>query len=283
MSRFSAFMLLCALTIVSPAFGQSDKPGTKDYPGITRMPAYYIDDYKETQFDSATFKVTANGNSTDQQIEGHMINITYRIKENTPETSMLQVIRNYQNAARSAGGQVLDDTKGDNWYNTTLRLAKTGKEVWILVEARSDAHWLTIVERQAMKQDVAMDAAGMASGLDTNGSVALYGIYFDTAKSELKPESEPTLTEIAKLLKEKTTLKVAIVGHTDMVGEPAANLKLSQARAQSVINALVAKYGIAGSRLSPFGAGSYAPVASNGTEEGRAKNRRVELVELSTR
>jgi len=247
------------------------------------MPGYFIDEYKETQFDSAAFKVTTSGKSTDQQIEGRMINITYRIKENTPATSMLQVIRNYQNAARSAGGQVLDDTKGGTYYDTTLRLAKTGKEVWIHVEAKDDVHWLTIVEREAMKQDVVMDAAGMANGLDTNGSISLYGIYFDTAKSEPKPESEPTLSEIAKLLKENTTLKVAIVGHTDMVGDPAADLRLSQARAQSVINALVTKHGIAGSRLTPFGNGSYAPVASNKTEEGRAKNRRVELVEFSTR
>jgi outer membrane protein OmpA-like peptidoglycan-associated protein len=283
MRRVSAFLLLYAITFVSLAFGQSDSPGSKDYPGFTRMPGYYIYEYKDTQFDSAKFKVTANGKSTDEQIEGHMINLSYRIKQNVPATSMLQVIRNYQNAARSAGGQVLDDTKGSNWYNTTLRLGKGGKEVWILVEAHSDAHWLTIMERQAMQQDVVMDAAGMASGLDTNGSISLYGIYFDTAKSELKPESEPSLSEIAKLLKANARLKVAVVGHTDMVGDPAANLKLSQARAQSVVNALTAKYGIAGSRLTAFGAGPYAPVASNKTDEGRTKNRRVELVEFSVR
>jgi len=275
--------LLCKLTIVSLAWGQSDTPGSKDYPGITRMPGYYIDEYKEAQFDSATFQVTQGGKQSDQEIEGHTIKIHYFIKENVPETSMLQVIRNYQNATRSAGGQVLDDSKGSNWYNTTLRLARGGKEVWILVEARSDNHWLTIVERQAMQQDVVMDAAGMANGLSTNGSVSLYGVYFDTGKSELKPESEPTLSEIAKLLKGNAALKVAVVGHTDMVGDSAANLKLSQARAQSVINALAAKYGIAVSRLTPFGNGPYAPVASNKTEEGRAKNRRVELVEFATR
>lgn len=274
--------LLCALTIGSLSYGQTDRPGSQDYPGITRMPGYYIDEYKDTQFDSAAFKVTANGKSADQQIEGHLLNITYRIKSDAPATSMLQVIRNYQNAARSAGGQVLDDTKGGNWYNTTLRLARTGKEIWILVEAREDAHWLTIVERQAMKQDVGMDAAGMADGLNANGSISLYGIYFDTGKSELKPESEPALSEIAKLLTQNTTLKVGIVGHTDMVGDSAANLKLSQARAQSVLSALVSKYRIAGSRLTPFGNGPYAPVASNKTEEGRAKNRRVELVEFVT-
>ncbi len=283
MSRVSAVGLLCALTMVSLAFSQSDRPGSKDYPGITRMPGYYIDEYNDVQFDSATFQVTKDGKKSDQQIEGHTIKIHYFIKQNVPETSMLQVIRNYQNATRSAGGQVLDDSKGGNWYNTTLRFSKDGKEVWILVEARSDNHSLTIVERQAMQQDVVMDAAGMANGLTTNGSVSLYGIYFDTGKSELKLESEPTLSEIAKLLKENATLKVSIVGHTDMVGDPAANLKLSQARAQSVMNALVTKYGIAGSRLTSFGNGPYAPVASNKTEEGRAKNRRVELVEFAAR
>ncbi len=283
MKKVSVVVVFCVLAAVSLAFGQSDKPGSKDYPGITRMPGYYIDEYADVQFDSATFKVTAAGNSTDKAIEGHMIKITYRIKENTPATSMLQVIRNYENAARSAGGEVMDDTKGGNWYNATLRLTKGGKETWILVEARDDAHWLTIVEREAMKQDVVMDAGALASGLSANGSVAIYGIYFDTAKFDLKPESEPALAQIAKLLKDNAALNVAVVGHTDMVGDQAANIKLSQARAQSVINALVTKYGIAAARLAAFGAGPYAPVASNKTDEGRAKNRRVELVEIATK
>ena len=128
-----------------------------------------------------------------------------------------------------------------------------------------------------------MDAAAMAQGLSDTGQVAIYGIYFDTGKSELKPESEPALDEIAKLLKASPMLKVFIVGHTDMVGDPAANVKLSQARAQAVVMALVTKNGIAAVRLTPFGAGPYAPVASNKTEDGRAKNRRVELVEITTR
>jgi OmpA-OmpF porin, OOP family len=264
------------------AFGQNDREGTKDYPGITRMPGYYIDQYTETQFDSAQFQVTKDGKKSTQDVEGHFFKIQYSIKDNVPATSMLQVIRNYQNAARTAGGQVLDDTKGGNWYNTTLRLNKDGKEVWILVEARDDSHVLTIVERQAMQQDIVMNASGMADGINSKGSVSLYGIYFDTGKSDLKPESESSISEIVKMLSANSTMKIAVVGHTDMVGDPAANLKLSQARAQSVINALVAK-GIAAARLTPFGNGSYAPVASNKTEEGRAKNRRVELVDFQTR
>lgn len=277
-----AIVFFCVLSLVPLAFGQNDREGSKDYPGVTRMPGYYIDQYEDKQFDAAQFQVTKNAKKSTEEVEGHLIKIHYYIKESAPATSMLQVIRNYQNAARSAGGQVLDDLRGGNWYNTTLRLNKDGKEVWILVEARDDSHVLTIVERQAMQQDVVMDATGMADGINTNGSVALYGIYFDTGKSELKPESESAVSEIIKMLNANGAMKVAVVGHTDMVGDPAANLKLSLARAQSVINALVAK-GIAGARLTPFAIGPYAPVASNKTEEGRAKNRRVELVDVQAR
>jgi outer membrane protein OmpA-like peptidoglycan-associated protein len=174
-------------------------------------------------------------------------------------------------------------TMGETWSVPTIaKVTKGGKETWFLVEARADVHWLTVVERQAMQQDIVMDAGAMASSLSANGSVAIYGIYFDTAKFDLKPESDPALEQIAKLLKDNAALNVAIVGHTDMVGDQASNIKLSQARAQSVINALITRYGIAASRLTPFGAGPYAPVASNKTDEGRAKNRRVELVEIAT-
>jgi OOP family OmpA-OmpF porin len=160
---------------------------------------------------------------------------------------------------------------------------KDGKETWIHVKADGPGdYWLFIVEREAMKQDVTMDAAAMAGGLGENGRVALYGILFETGKADLKPESEPVLVEIAKLLTANATLKLYVVGHTDMVGDAAMNLKLSQARAEAVVAALVTKKGIAASRLIAHGSGPYAPVASNKTEEGRAKNRRVELVEIAT-
>lgn len=278
-----AGVISLALVMAGLAFGQADKSESKDYPGITRMPNFYIDAYSESQFDSVNFTVTQSGKKSEQTVEGRTIKIHYAQKENAPATSTLQIVRNLQNAARSAGGQVVDDSRGDNWYNTTLHLNQNGKEVWVLIEARSDNYTQSVVEREAMKQEVTMDAAGMANGLGSNGSVALYGIYFDTAKSDLKPESDPTLSEIAKLLKEKPALKVFIVGHTDMVGDPAANVKLSLARAQSVTSALAGKYGIASARLVPFGNGPYAPVASNATEEGRAKNRRVELVDFASR
>ncbi len=135
-----------------------------------------------------------------------------------------------------------------------------------------------MVEKQLMKQSVVANAEALSSSIKETGRVAVYGIYFDTNKADLKPESEPALAEIVKMLNTDVNLKVYIVGHTDNVGQFAGNIKLSQDRSASVINALISKYGIAASRLTPFGAGSTAPVASNETEGGRAKNRRVELV-----
>ena len=117
------------------------------------------------------------------------------------------------------------------------------------------------------------------SDINTTGHAAVYGIYFDTDKADIRPESEPTLEEITKLLSKDGSLKLYLVGHTDSTGEFAHNMKLSEARANAVMNALVSKHAIPAARLRAYGVGPLAPVASNRNEEGRAKNRRVELVE----
>ncbi|MGH8528482.1 MAG: OmpA family protein, partial [Nevskiales bacterium] len=138
---------------------------------------------------------------------------------------------------------------------------------------------LVLVEEKAMQGSmVKVDAAAMEKGLDKDGHIALYELYFDTGKADLKPESESTLVEIARLLSSETSLKILIVGHTDNVGDLSHNKLLSERRAQSVIDALVSRHGVSGSRLTPVGVGMAAPVAGNDNEAGRAKNRRVELV-----
>ena len=234
----------------------------------------------ETAFDAYKFWVKDNGKNVQKSVEGHKFWYRYRIKQGVTQPSPLQIHRNYQNAARSAGGKVLMD---ENGYSTIL-LNKGDKELWMEVHTNVGYEYdLTIIEKEAMKQEVVLDAAAMASDIADSGSVAIYGINFDTASSVIKPESEPAIDEIAKLLTSNPTLKVYIVGHTDMVGDAASNVKLSQARAQSVITALVSKHGIAAARLLAFGAGPYAPVATNLTDEGRAKNRRVELVQIATK
>jgi len=121
------------------------------------------------------------------------------------------------------------------------------------------------------------DASQMQQALADAGKIALYGIFFDLDKDSLKPESKPTLDEVAKLLTAKPDLKLKVVGHTDNQGGADHNLDLSRRRAASVVTALVSQYGIAADRLAAEGAGMTQPVASNDTEEGRAKNRRVEL------
>jgi OmpA-OmpF porin, OOP family len=137
-----------------------------------------------------------------------------------------------------------------------------------------------ILEAKAREQKmVAVKASEMASAIAGTGKVALYGIYFDFNKTDIKPESDPTLEEIGKFLKGAPSMRVLVVGHTDNVGTFAFNTDLSQRRAAAVVKALVSRFGIAGDRLTPFGVSFAAPVASNRTDDGRAKNRRVELVE----
>ncbi len=140
--------------------------------------------------------------------------------------------------------------------------------------------FIEIAEPKAMTTgQVTIDAKAIESGLQSDGKIALYGIYFDTGKAVLKPESKAQLDEMAKLLQAQPALKVFIVGHTDNQGAVDANLTLSQQRAQAVVTALAASpYKIDTKRLSARGVANLAPVSPNTAEEGRARNRRVELV-----
>ena len=138
---------------------------------------------------------------------------------------------------------------------------------------------LDVIETVAMETGkVSVDASAMARDIAATGRVVLYGIHFDTDKADLKPESQPTLQEIAKLLKQDPSLKLHIVGHTDNVGAFDYNVGLSERRAAAVVKELTANHGIAAARMRAAGVGMLAPVAPNDTEQSRAKNRRVELV-----
>jgi OmpA-OmpF porin, OOP family len=278
--RIAVFGFIALILSVPTLFGQQDVEGSKDYPGITRMPGYYIREYQELQFDSYEFPVTAGRTEKTQVVEGRRINWRYNLKDDVTPPTQLQVVRNYENAARAAGGQVLYST-GDF---TTLRFAKGGQETWCAISVANLPSGvfirMVVIEKQAMQQDVTIDATAMARDLGESGHVTIYGILFDTGKADIKPESASALAEIAKMLKATPALKAYVVGHTDMTADLATNLKLSTARAQAVVNVLTDQHGIAAGRLTPYGAGPYAPVATNKTDEGRAKNRRVELVQI---
>jgi OOP family OmpA-OmpF porin len=270
--------VICALLFLTcsiAAAQMKDYPGYKDPALFTRMPHYFLTSegsVVETPFDAYEF--TAKGGT--QRVEGRHLHYTYDFDESVGNSAgFLQIVRNYEAAARKIGGEILSD----DIRRTTIRVAGRGQETWIALEAFNEGrqYELNIIEKQLMKQEVTASAEALRNGLKENGHVEVPGIFFDFGKADLKPESEPALKELATLLQANAGMKVWVVGHTDNVGSVESNLTLSSSRAASVIKAAVQR-GIAASRLAPFGAGPYAPVASSATEEGRARNRRVELV-----
>ena len=275
----SATLLFVVLSLlISKGFAQEDEPGTKDHTLFNRMPGYYISNSETKEFDAFKFY---NGKAM-ITIEGKVSTVTYRPKESLkPVPSELQIRRNYSNAIKKIGGKVLFEGRSelyeDNRYNRevlTATIVRENVEVWTDVWSMGDDYYVTVVEKQLMRQDIA--ASDMLEAINKNGFIAL-DIHFDTGESTIKPESNGIIEQIVQLLKENADLKLNVEGHTDNVGDPKSNLKLSDERAKSVVAALT-KAGIQASRLSAAGYGQDRPVADNRSEEGRAKNRRVELV-----
>jgi outer membrane protein OmpA-like peptidoglycan-associated protein len=268
--------LLLTMVLFIPVIAQEDAEGSKDPSLFTRMPGFHIYRYDDRQFDKYEFQV--NSVKT-QPVEGHYLSIIYYLNENVESPSPLQVVRNYTNAIKKIGGQLVNEFEDGGYQNVILKLVKNGQEVWAHVSAAGNGiYTVNLIEKKAMDQDVVADATSMAGSIKETGRVAVYGIYFDVGKAILKDESEPTLQEIAKLLNADPSLKLFVVGHTDNTGLFDANMKLSMDRAVAVVNALVSSHSVNASSLKACAAGPIAPVASNGTEEGRALNRRVELV-----
>jgi OmpA-OmpF porin, OOP family len=271
-------VLIFSLLIVLAAFSLSlavdqDVKGSKDHPILTRMPDFHISDYKDIDFESHKF---IGQDKKPVSIEGHKYYIEYRLNQGTVEPGELKIRRNIQDALKKIGGNVIFD---DNFNRvSTIELQKDGNETWIEVRSYNNMYRLTIVEKAIMKQEVIANAVSMGNDINSTGHVLIYGIYFDTGKSEIKPESDDAISEIAKLLQNNAALKLQVVGHTDNLGSFDLNMKLSKDRADAVARVLIDKHGIAADRLKSYGVASLAPVASNDTEEGKAKNRRVELV-----
>ncbi|MBU1107155.1 MAG: OmpA family protein [Candidatus Riflebacteria bacterium] len=272
------FLVLCLtqLPLVFAASDPNDSPGSKDPDIFSRMPGFHIYRFEATEFDRYEFQV---GPSEKETVEGYFSTVVYYANEGITQPSGLQITRNYVNAAKAVGGKEVYAYEDGGTEYSIIQIVKDGREIWAEVfGANNGMYEIRMIEKQLMKQDVVANAAVMSGSIKETGRIAVYGIYFDTNKSDLKPASEPAMAEIVKMLKADTGLKLYVVGHTDNAGQFAHNVKLSQERAASVVNALVSKHGIAASRLTPFGAGPTVPVASNNTDEGRSKNRRVELV-----
>jgi OOP family OmpA-OmpF porin len=276
----SIFLVMGFIMMGSFAFGQGDKQGCTDPQLFTRVPGFELHNCTKKEFDAHNFVDPATKKKV--SVEGRLYYYAYYIKkELRGQKSMLQIARNYTDAIEKIGGvSFIESPSGRG--NTCMKVVKDDKEIWASIEQdnwKGNIYYLYILEKEAMKQEVTANAKLMAEGIGSTGHVALYGIYFDFNKSDVKPESDPTLQEISKLLSNNPNLKIFIVGHTDNVGGVDYNMKLSQARAEAVMKALTTKYKVNPQRLKAYGVGQMAPVASNKTEDGRAKNRRVELVE----
>lgn len=149
----------------------------------------------------------------------------------------------------------------------------------IAEHARGNHLFARVVETRAMQSDkiAFVDADAMRRSIADSGRVSLYGIQFDFDQDSLREDSQPTLQEIVRLLHGEPGLRLTIVGHTDAQGGAAYNRDLSRRRAERVSAWLVGQ-GVAAARLEARGAGADQPVASNADEDGRARNRRVELI-----
>lgn len=148
----------------------------------------------------------------------------------------------------------------------------------VVAKDRALAEVIVVAPEKLEQKMTFVNADEMSKSIAESGKVVLYGVYFDTDKDTVRADSEATMKEIAKLLTANAQLKVHVVGHTDNQGRPDYNLDLSRRRAANVVRELTSKYGVAADRLDAFGCGLYAPIAPNDNEEGRTKNRRVELV-----
>jgi outer membrane protein OmpA-like peptidoglycan-associated protein len=276
-----AKIVFCLITgfllVYTSALGQEDEKGCKDHPFFSRMPNYYIAECSSSPFDSFEFYDPDSQGKKAVTVEGKKFMIRYYIKDafSDKQATELQISNNYANAVKKMGGTAYIDR-----CYTYTKYKKGNSETWgyIFVNENGRGISITLIEKGEMKQDVVADAKSMANDISTSGKVAIYGIYFDFNKADVKPESDPTLKEITKLLSQDPKLKLYVVGHTDNLGGLDYNMKLSQQRAEAVVKELVSKYKVDGSRLKALGVGPAAPVTSNDTEEGKAKNRRVELV-----
>ena len=277
MLRLLALVLVYSLIAV-PArlIAQEDAPqdaeGCKDSPIITRMPGSTIHSCENKEYEQVKMPVGKNkdGEVTEKTLEGEFHSWDYGTREGVSE---IQVFRNFETALKQAGMRIVYEdspgtitaNKGDTWY-------------WL--QNSGSYYYQTLLTVKSMQQEVTADASSIADELSKSGHIALYGIHFETAKATILPDSETVLAEVAKMLQQNPDVKVRIEGHTDNVGSAAANQTLSEKRAQAVV-AWLSSHGIEGSRLQAKGWGASKLVDDNATEDGRAKNRRVELVKIS--
>jgi OmpA-OmpF porin, OOP family len=263
----SAAGFAMGLCVATSALADADYDNCKDV-FVARLAGFHIQECTEKTFDGYTF---AADTPKATRVEGRIVDTYYRSDEGK-EQPPLAVRRNYENVLKQAGWTVV---YADSDTLTEMQV-KNGEEHWIQLLSNAGDFYELVAGRKGQLEQSVTTADGMVSALNQDGRVALQ-INFDSGKATIRPDSQPIVAQILALLQNNPGLSVSVEGHTDNVGVPGANKRLSEARAKAVVASLVAK-GISASRLTAIGFGQDRPVADNATEEGRAKNRRVELV-----
>ena len=284
------FMVATVITATSNAIAEND-----GHPLITAFEGSYIEGQEVKEFDKQQLvigKVQQNGIVKTEKIEGKVTRIDYRDPDNR---SSLERMRNYEQALKKGGFEIIYNCSKEECgpeiqietigyypperYLTAFLKRKEGN-VWIGVFVAAGP-WtkIRIVEEKPMETGmVKVTADILKKNILKDGHMAVYGIYFDTGKSDIKPESSEMIKEIATLLQKNPSLQIYIVGHTDNAGKLKDNIELSNKRAVAVVKELITRYKIDASRLEAGGVGPLAPVATNDTKEGKELNRRVEIV-----
>lgn len=277
LARSKSLALLMAMGAL-PITGAADAPGCSD-PAMfpKRMPNYSIASCKK-----GSDAVTLLWPGGKKSLMGLVTQLTYKVPNMADAATPKYIASNYANAVSSIGGTLLDDpsrsTLGDRM---TAQIDVNGQMVWVqlssespVVQGKWQTYKLVVVQPDGAAQIIS--AKKMLDDLDKDGFVALY-INFDTGLWTLKPDSQGLIEEVVALLRNQPNLLVSIDGHTDNVGDANSNQTLSEKRAKALLDAVVAR-GIEPKRLKSQGFGQSRPIADNRSEEGRAKNRRVELV-----
>ncbi len=296
----------------------TDIKGAKDYPLVSRFEGSIIEFYKVTKWGTYKLPVFKDDTSHPNYkhplvLEGKIMRWQYSV---SPDNNPAYIMKNFETAFKNSDYKILLEGKpgedfdegpasfqGDYYgsqehlnlekfgfaYNPignhkAIIVAKTHKDnndIYI-VDVISDFSNTSLITQDVIEVQAAetgkVTAVSLDKDISATGHVAIYDIHFDTGKSAIKPESANALKNIADYLKAHSHEQFLIVGHTDNVGNFDANLKLSKNRAVAVLNELVQKYGVKEDQLKAYGDGPTAPVSTNTTDEGRAKNRRVEIV-----
>lgn len=250
---------------------------------VKKMPGFKLKKSlsKKSNFSIFQFRIIENKKIITLEKKGRYWKLVYHNLDNkgkfNTKISKIDIMNNYRAAAKEMGGKVLYAKRGKITFTLPLN---NGGTLWAYVTALDGNYDLIIIEEEGFKKQLVFSAYQMKRTLDSLGTISIYGINFDTAKDRLKQGSEKVLIEIVELMKNYPELRIEIQGHTDNVGLANYNLDLSNKRADTVKDYLLL-FGVEKKRMIAKGYGLSKPIVSNDTEEGRAKNRRVELLKLN--